>query len=105
MRRTGFERRVLAAVIVCAAVAACEAEPSVIVGRAKESATNAGRSAEIAGRGGDHGDDHEDEEQDVDLAEHECSEIEPVCGRDGMTYQNACQATNAGVQVARRGAC
>lgn len=35
----------------------------------------------------------------------ECAEIEPVCGRDGMTYMNACLAILAGVSIDHRGPC
>ena len=31
--------------------------------------------------------------------------IDPVCGCDGITYQNACQAASSGVAVASDGAC
>jgi hypothetical protein len=101
MVSTCFERRVLAAVFACAAFAACESEPVVVVGQAK--AMNAGHSGEMAGQAGS--DQEADEKEHDDFAEHECTELEPVCGSDGMTYQNTCEATNAGVQVVRRGAC
>ncbi|MEY4579771.1 MAG: hypothetical protein RL701_4474 [Pseudomonadota bacterium] len=40
-----------------------------------------------------------------DFAEHECTEIEPVCGCDNMTYENTCIALDAGVRVVKRGGC
>ncbi len=35
----------------------------------------------------------------------ECAETELVCGSDGKTYRNGCDAMDAGVQVASQGAC
>ena len=35
----------------------------------------------------------------------ECQEIDPVCGVDNRTYQNACIAFLSGIAVLRRGPC
>lgn len=48
------------------------------------------------------------EEQVADLAACTCccdGRLEPVCGADGHTYVNACEARCAGVRVAERGPC
>lgn len=99
------KRRLIVSAFAAAlsAFGGCDTEPVVHVGNAKEPAMNAGRSGDSAGGGGSDDDDEAGEHDD--FIEHECTEIEPVCGADGTTYQNACQATRAGVRVAKRGPC
>jgi hypothetical protein len=40
-----------------------------------------------------------------ELAERECREDEPVCGADGISYRNYCQAIASGTQIAHAGGC
>ena len=40
-----------------------------------------------------------------ELAERECREVEPVCGVDGVTYRNYCQAVANGAQINGLGPC
>lgn len=40
-----------------------------------------------------------------ELAQRECQQDEPVCGADGLTYRNYCQAVANGVQPLGPGPC
>lgn len=41
----------------------------------------------------------------VEPIDHECFEVEPVCGVDNMVYLNRCYAADAGVAIAKPGPC
>lgn len=89
-------------------LAACDAEPAVVVGKARTAAQNragagGSRDRDTGHDDGEHAGD--DGRADDDFVTHECTEDDPVCGVDGVTYMNRCQATLAGVEVARRGSC
>jgi hypothetical protein len=75
--------------------AACDAKPVVVLGRAlTNSAHDAGMKAAAGHASGV-----------SSFEEHECTEYEPVCGDNNVTYNNRCQAVDAGVIVMRAGAC
>ena len=95
-----YIRALVVGLCFAVALAACEPEPVVVVGQLPHpSAGGAGSSGASAGSGGDDDGEHDDVE------DHECTEFEPVCGTDNQTYRNRCEATAAGVRVAREGAC
>jgi hypothetical protein len=100
---TARARRLWQASACLLALAACEAEPVVVVGKTRHQAGNAGERSGSAGSnvGGDEDGDHDRGDFDA----RDCTADEPVCGVDGVTYTNRCEATTAGVQVARRGSC
>ena len=50
-------------------------------------------------------DEQERERVFRELAQRECNEDEPVCGGDGKTYRNYCQALAFGVNVVKSGPC
>ena len=99
MSRIAGVARIVVTLVAVTAAFGCDDEPIVVLGALQGSAgaTDAAApvpDAAVAGRSAD--DDH---------ATHECTEYEPVCGSDNMTYRNACQAQDAGVRVAKRGGC
>lgn len=40
-----------------------------------------------------------------ELAQRECNDMQPVCGADGRTYPNYCQAVAFGIEVLKNGPC
>jgi hypothetical protein len=111
-----------AAMCVCALMSgavACDDEPTVVLGEVTQVTTlDAGqwdaaapgmsmtldaatsRDATIADAS-----TRERSDDDGFFLDHECSEYEPVCGDNNMTYRNTCQALDAGVKVVKRGNC
>jgi hypothetical protein len=93
----GRRALLFAACSLAVATAGCVEQPVVTLG------VPVGRDAEA------------DEDSTVDeaerervfreLAERECREDEPVCGDDGKTYRNYCQAIANGAQVVTMGRC
>jgi hypothetical protein len=92
-------RGVLSSVLCAFALAgsACLEEPVVTLGGPVDAAVLADTDTTV--------DEAERERVFRELAERECREDEPVCGADGLSYRNYCQAVANGVQVVALGPC
>jgi len=90
--------RYCAALLYLAAMsAACVEEPVVLLGDSSDADAASDEDGSV--------EEQMREQLFRELAQHECTENEPVCGTDGHTYRNLCHALGSGVQVLRRGAC
>ena len=79
------------------AQSACSEQPVVTLGALIDSDAAADEDATV--------DEAERERIFRELAERECREDEPICGDDGITYRNYCQAIANGAQVVHPGPC
>jgi hypothetical protein len=93
MRSSVISQARLFAVAMLLGLSGCESEPVVVLGRAPVTKPPDAGMDSAAGSGGSFDDSHE------------CTEDETVCGTDGNTYRNRCQALAAGVGVVRFGPC
>jgi hypothetical protein len=106
MQPAGEVWRVLTLLVVSYVSVACEdGSPLVILGEVPR-----GPSAGSTGESAVSDEFVEHARREYELFERwrkemECMEVAPVCGVDGLTYPNACQAGNAGTRVAKDGEC
>ena len=79
------------------ALTACSEEPVVTLGGIVDADVPSDEDNTI--------DEAERERLFRELAERECREDEPVCGANGITYRNYCQAVANGTQLVHPGPC
>lgn len=99
------------ALIIMFSFAACDASKKEESNNEKTETHQEMNSQDESHEGHNHAENDEDEDESMDSIAPEndmciCTkDFRPVCGKDGNTYPNPCQAGCAKVEVAAEGAC